>query len=59
MVKDGGAIQIKSRKLEHECVRNHNNSHVNANWLAITYLEQLRANPSWTIVGIIQAMMTN
>lgn len=43
---DGNTVQIKSGILEHECARDHNNRHVNAYWIARTYLEQFRTNPS-------------
>ena len=59
MVKDGSTVQIKSGKLEHECTRDHNNRHVNADYIARTYLDQFRADPAWNISGIIQAMKTN
>lgn len=59
MVKDSSTIQIKSGHLQHECVREHNNRHVNAEWIAREYLEQFRVDPGWKIVGIIQAVMTN
>ena len=59
MVKDRNTIQIKSRILEYECTRDHNNRHVNAAWIPKTYLEQFRANPAWKIVGIVQAIKSN
>lgn len=59
MVKDSSTIQIKSGKLQHECARDHHNRHVNAEWIAKTYLEQFRADPSWKIPGIVQAVKTN
>ena len=59
MVKDRSIVLIKSENLEHECVRDHNNRYVNADWIARTYLEQFRADPAWKISGIIQAVKTN
>lgn len=53
MVKDGSIVQIKTRKLEHECAKDHNNRHVNANWIARAYLEEFRVDPGWKLVGII------
>lgn len=59
MVKDSRTVQIKSGRLLHECTRDHTNRHVNAEWIAKAYLEQFRADPSWKIQGIIQAVKTN
>ncbi|XP_039123350.1 uncharacterized protein LOC120259963 [Dioscorea cayenensis subsp. rotundata] len=59
MYKDKAAIQIKSGNLKHECTRDHNIRHVNATWIANNYLEQFRADPSWKITGIIQAVKLN
>ena len=35
------------------------NKHVNVDWIARNYLEQFRADPSWKIAGIIQAVKSN
>lgn len=59
MLKDKATVQIKSGYLNHECTRDHNNRHVSADWIAKAYLEQFRADPSWKIAGIIQAVKTN
>lgn len=59
MIKDKNTIQIKARNLKHECSRDHDIRHVNAQCIAEHYLEQFRANPSWKITGIIQAVKTN
>lgn len=47
MVKDSNTIQIKSRHLNHECVRDFNNRHFNSEWITNAYLEQFRVNPTW------------
>ncbi|XP_039135796.1 uncharacterized protein LOC120273231 [Dioscorea cayenensis subsp. rotundata] len=52
-------VQIKSGVLEHECARDHHNRHVSAEWIAKNYLEQFRADPSWRVAGIVQAVKTN
>lgn len=39
MVKDGNIVQIKAGKLKHECAKDNNNRHFNAQWIAKTYLE--------------------
>lgn len=59
MVRDKATVQIKTGVLEHECSRDHNNRHVSADWIARHYLEQFRADPTWKIAGIIQAVKTN
>ncbi|XP_039145858.1 uncharacterized protein LOC120283285 [Dioscorea cayenensis subsp. rotundata] len=59
MVNDRSTIQIKTGNLVHECTRDHVNRHVNAQWIANTYLEQFRADPSWKLSGVIQAVKTN
>lgn len=59
MVKDKKTIQIKSGYLRHECARTTNTRHVNAKWITKNHLEQCRANPSWSIAGIIQAVKNN
>ncbi|XP_039143892.1 uncharacterized protein LOC120281002 [Dioscorea cayenensis subsp. rotundata] len=59
MIKDKNTIQIKSGIFKHECARDHKIRHVNAKWIAHNYLEQFRADPSWSIAGIIQAVKTN
>ncbi|XP_039127971.1 uncharacterized protein LOC120264236 [Dioscorea cayenensis subsp. rotundata] len=59
MVKDSNTIQIKSGHLKHECARDHNNKHVNAEWITNAYLEQFRADPNWKVSGIIQAVKIN
>lgn len=59
MVKDRSTMQIKSRKSEHECSRDHINRHVNADWIARYYLEQFIADAGWKISSIIQAVKTN
>lgn len=45
--------------MKHECSRDHNIRHVNAQCIAEHYLEQFRGDPSWKIAGIIQADKTN
>ena len=59
MVNDGSTVQIKAGNLEHEYARDHNNRHVNAEWIAKNYLEQFRADPAWKVAGIIQVVKTN
>lgn len=59
MYKDQNTVQIKAGNLVHECARGHSNRHVNAKWIAKTYLEQFRADPNWKLAGIIQAVKTN
>lgn len=59
MVGDKSTLQIKAGNLKHECTKEHNNRHCNAEWIANTYLEQFRVDPAWKIAGIIQAMKTN
>ncbi|XP_039141161.1 uncharacterized protein LOC120278432 isoform X2 [Dioscorea cayenensis subsp. rotundata] len=59
MVNDKNTVQIKSGVLKHECMRDHNIRHVSAEWIAKNYLDQFRADPSWKIAGIIQAVRTN
>lgn len=52
-------VQIKSGNLKHECGRDHNIRHCTAEWIAKEYLDQFRADPSWKLAGIIQAVRTN
>ncbi|XP_039130869.1 uncharacterized protein LOC120267252 [Dioscorea cayenensis subsp. rotundata] len=59
MVRDGATVQIKSGVLKHECGKEHKNRHASAKWIAKTYMEQFRADPSWKLAGIIQAVKTN
>lgn len=59
MVTDRNTIQIKSGILKHECTRDHNVRHVSAQWIAKEYMDQFRADPSWSIPGIIQAVKSN
>lgn len=59
MIKDRNTIQIKSGNMNHECARDHNIRHVNAKWIAFNYLDQFRADPTWSINGIIQAVRSN
>ena len=46
LVKDKDTMQIKAGFLEHEWARDHNNRHVNADWIARNYLEQFKADLS-------------
>lgn len=59
MIKDKDTIQIKSGILKHECSRDHNVRHVSAKWIAQTYMTQFRADPGWSLAGIIQAVKQN
>ncbi|XP_039120854.1 uncharacterized protein LOC120257450 [Dioscorea cayenensis subsp. rotundata] len=59
MVGDKSTVQIKSGVFKHECSKDHNNRHVRANWIAMNYLEQFRANPNWAISVIVQVVKTN
>lgn len=59
MVGDKSTVQIKTGVFEHDCSRDHNNRHVNANWIAMNYFEQFRVNLNWAISGIVQAVKTN
>ena len=59
MVTDKNTVQIKSGNLKHECTRDHNIRHVSAKWIAHNYLDQFRADPSWSVAGIIQAVKHN
>lgn len=45
--------------MEHECPREHNNRHVNPDWIVRHYLEKIREDPSWKLVGIIETVKTN
>ena len=54
MVTDKNTMQIKSGNLKHECTRDHNIRHVSAKWIAQNYLDQFRADPSWSVAGIIR-----
>lgn len=56
MVGDRNIIQIKIGFLDHEYSRDHVNWHVNADWMARTYLKQFRAGLVCNIAGIIQAI---
>lgn len=59
MMKDNSTVQIKAGILEYEFARDHNNRHVNPNWIARHYLEIFRADLSWKLTGIVQAVKTN
>ncbi|XP_050226470.1 uncharacterized protein LOC126676334 [Mercurialis annua] len=59
MQDDVSTVQIKSGKLEHQCTRDHNIRHVNPKWLSKKYLEQFRADPNWSLDGIMQAVRSN
>ncbi|KAK9118480.1 hypothetical protein Scep_016573 [Stephania cephalantha] len=54
MAKDDSTIQIKSINLNHSCTKVNKNYHVTSDWLAEKYIEQFRADPNWTVSGIIQ-----
>ncbi|XP_050204978.1 uncharacterized protein LOC126655018 [Mercurialis annua] len=59
MNKDKSTVQIKSGIFEHSCTKDHNIRHLSPKWIAETYMEQFRADPSWKLAGIIQAVKTN
>ena len=59
MVKDKNTVQIKASIFKHERVRDHNIRDVRAQWIAKTYTDQFRADPSWSIARIIQAIKSN
>ncbi|XP_039130803.1 uncharacterized protein LOC120267169 [Dioscorea cayenensis subsp. rotundata] len=59
MTRGVSTVQIKSGHLKHECAKEHKNRHVNAMWIARKYMEQLRADPSWKLSGIMQAVKLN
>lgn len=46
IVNDRSTIQIKIGNLVHECIRDHVNRHVNAQWISNIYLKQFREDPS-------------
>ncbi|XP_050233577.1 uncharacterized protein LOC126682066 [Mercurialis annua] len=56
MSGDKETVQIKTGILEHSCVRDHNIRHINPTWIAHHYLEQFRADPTWKLDGIVQAV---
>ncbi|XP_050204849.1 uncharacterized protein LOC126654895 [Mercurialis annua] len=57
--KDNPTIQIKNGILSHSCSRDHNIRHVNTKWISLHYLEQFRADPTWKLEGIMQAVREN
>ena len=59
MSPDNPTVQIKSGVLTHTCSKDHNIRHVNSKWLSMEYLEQFRADPTWKLEGIIQAVRAN
>ena len=59
MKTDEATMQIKSGLMTHTCARDHHIRHVNAKWLSKEYLEQFRADPTWKLDGIVQAVRTN
>ncbi|XP_050237850.1 uncharacterized protein LOC126687349 [Mercurialis annua] len=59
MSGDKETVQIKTGILEHSCVRDHNIRHINPTWIAHHYLEQFRADPTWKLDGIVQAVKLN
>eukprot|EP00257_Ricinus_communis_P013885 XP_015571430.1 uncharacterized protein LOC107260855 [Ricinus communis] len=49
-------VQIKLANFIHNYSREAYNRHVNANWIVEQYVERFRADLSWAIQGIIQAV---
>ncbi|XP_058005474.1 uncharacterized protein LOC110651994 [Hevea brasiliensis] len=46
-------MQIKAGKFTHTCGKDFKNFHVTAKWLAQQYLDAFRADPEWSINGLI------
>ncbi|XP_039131398.1 uncharacterized protein LOC120267780 [Dioscorea cayenensis subsp. rotundata] len=59
MAIDRNKIQIKSGCLKHECTKDHKSRNVSVQWIAHNYLEQFRADLSWKVARINQAVRSN
>ncbi|KAK9090515.1 hypothetical protein Sjap_023692 [Stephania japonica] len=54
MAQDDSSIQIESINPSHTCSKVCENYHVTSDWIAQKYLEQFRADPNWSVFGIVQ-----